>query len=218
MAIQGPPRLAVARLSKRDPKCVRHFWRNTARASQASPGMGRRLGAARRIGLTWIIRSAGAKRHSYGVGRPNRSAIPGCRQKDVPTFASDRGGEREEMETYPVDIDAGQVVRWLRQELEADPSRFRVAGWLSRETEKIPRRREFRLGDEEREDLSEVATVVTLDIAPVDGSEGWRLSVVVEDEAGPHISDRGGGNERSGRSTSKPSTKNSSARIGEPPT
>jgi len=95
------------------------------------------------------------------------------------------------METYPVDIDAGQVVRWLRKELKADPSRFRVTGWLSRETEKIPRRRELRLGDEEREDLSEVATVATLDIAPVDGSEGWRLSVVVEDEAGPHISDRG---------------------------
>ena len=95
------------------------------------------------------------------------------------------------METYPVDIDVGQIVRWLREELKADRSRFRVTGWLSRETEKIPRRRELRLGDEEREDLSEVATVVTLDITPVDGSEGWRLSVVVEDEAGPHISDRG---------------------------
>jgi hypothetical protein len=95
------------------------------------------------------------------------------------------------METYPVDIDAGQVVRWFRAELGADPSRFRVTGWRSRETETIPLRRELRLGDEEREDLSEVATVATLDIAPVDADEGWRLSVVVEDESGPRISDRG---------------------------
>jgi hypothetical protein len=62
------------------------------------------------------------------------------------------------METYEIDSDAGRVVRWLRKELKADPSRFRVTGWLSREMEKIPCRRELRLGDAERQDLSEVVT------------------------------------------------------------
>ena len=36
----------------------------------------------------------------------------------------------------------------------------------------IPTRKEFHLGDEEREDLSEVATVATLEIAPRHTNEG----------------------------------------------
>ncbi|MBV9287156.1 MAG: hypothetical protein JO288_04925 [Hyphomicrobiales bacterium] len=94
------------------------------------------------------------------------------------------------MEPYPVDIDAGQIVRWFLAEREGPPSRFRFAAWLSRETEALPRRAEFRLGDDEREDLNEVLTVATLEIAPAHVSDGWRLLVVVEDEAGPRISDR----------------------------
>ncbi len=30
------------------------------------------------------------------------------------------------METYPVDIDPGQVVRWIKAECEVAPSRWRV--------------------------------------------------------------------------------------------
>jgi hypothetical protein len=89
------------------------------------------------------------------------------------------------METYPLDIDPGQVVRWIREECDAAPASFRVTGRISREVREIPIRRETRLGDEEREDLSEVATVATLEIAPVHAHDGWLLSVVVEDEAGP---------------------------------
>ncbi len=92
------------------------------------------------------------------------------------------------METYPVDIDPEQVVRWVKAECETAPSSLRVTARRMREVREIPVHSEFHLGDEERENLTEVETVATLEIAPSHG-ESWRLSVVVEDEAGPRISE-----------------------------
>ena len=91
------------------------------------------------------------------------------------------------METYPVDIDAGQVVRWLKSECDLSPSAFRIMAKRSVVVEDIPLRSETHLGDAEREDLSEVETIATLDIAPAHASEGWLLSIVVEDELGPRL-------------------------------
>lgn len=93
------------------------------------------------------------------------------------------------METYPVDIDAEQVVRWVKAEYDAAPPAFRITVRRSREVEEIPLRGELHLGDVEREDLSEVATIATLEIAPLHASEGWLLSVVVEDEVGSRVSE-----------------------------
>ena len=93
------------------------------------------------------------------------------------------------METYPLDIDPAQVVRWVKAEHEIDPARFRIAARRSREVREIPVRRELHLGDEERQDLSEIATIATLEIAPVDASDRWLLRIVVEDEIGPRISE-----------------------------
>lgn len=93
------------------------------------------------------------------------------------------------METYPVDIDPDQVVRWVKAECEAAPSSLRVAARRSREVREILLRQEAHLGDEERQDLTEIDTIATLEIAPWHAGEGWRLSVVVEDEAGPRISE-----------------------------
>ena len=95
------------------------------------------------------------------------------------------------MESYPLDIDPEQVVRWVKAECEAAPSSLRVTARRSREVREIPLRQEAHLGDQEREELTEVDTVATLEIAPMHAGEGWRLSVVVEDEAGPRLS---GGN------------------------
>lgn len=92
------------------------------------------------------------------------------------------------METYPVDIDAGQVARWAKDELELKPSTLRILARRSREVRDIPLRQELHLGDEEREDLTEVGTIATLEIAPIHMSEGWVLSVIIEDEAGPRVS------------------------------
>ncbi len=95
------------------------------------------------------------------------------------------------MESYPVDIDPEQVVRWVKAECEAAPSSLRVMARRSREVREIPLRSESHLGDEERQDLTEIDTVATLEIAPPHAGEGWLLTVVVEDEAGPHISQGG---------------------------
>jgi hypothetical protein len=90
------------------------------------------------------------------------------------------------MERYPVDIDPEQVVRWIKAECEATPSTFRTTARRAREVRQIPVSGKTHLGDDEREDLSEIATIATLDIAPAHASDGWLLSVVVEDEIGPH--------------------------------
>lgn len=88
-------------------------------------------------------------------------------------------------ETYPVDIDPGQIVRWLSAEAQAKPSEFRITGWRTTEVRDIPMRSDIRLGDQEREDLSEAVTIATLEIAPAHASDGWQLTVIVEDEIGP---------------------------------
>jgi hypothetical protein len=92
------------------------------------------------------------------------------------------------METYPVDIDPGQVVRWIKTECESAPSSLRVTARRSREVREIPLRQEVHLGDEERQELTEIDTIATLEIASMHANEGWRLIVVVEDEAGPRMS------------------------------
>jgi hypothetical protein len=101
------------------------------------------------------------------------------------------------MESYPVDIDPGQVVRWVKAECEAVPSTLRVTGKPTQAVQEMPRRGEEHLGEEERADLSEVDTVATLEIAPAHVGEGWLLSVVVEDELGPRMSGAGSESEQS---------------------
>lgn len=93
------------------------------------------------------------------------------------------------METFPVDIDPGQIVRWVMTENKDEPARFRIFSRRGAEAREIPVRTEFRLGDEEREDLSEIATIASLEIAPAHAGDGWLLTVVVEDELGPRIID-----------------------------
>jgi hypothetical protein len=90
-------------------------------------------------------------------------------------------------ETYPVDIDPAQIVRWVKAETEAKPSDFTITAWRTAEVREIPVRKEIHLGDEEREDLSEIATIATLEIAPAHTRDGWLLIVIVEDELGPRM-------------------------------
>ena len=71
------------------------------------------------------------------------------------------------MEIYPVDIEPAQVLCWIKAEHETSPTTFKIAARRSKEMRDIPVRSELHLGYEEREDLSEIATVATLEIAPV---------------------------------------------------
>jgi hypothetical protein len=93
------------------------------------------------------------------------------------------------MYTYPVDIDPEQIVRWVMAEHQTAPSTLKTVARRTTEVRELPVRRELHLGDQEREDLSEVATIATLEIAPVPASDGWLLSVVVEDEIGARVPD-----------------------------
>lgn len=97
------------------------------------------------------------------------------------------------METYPVDIDPGQVARWVKAECEVAPSTLKISARRRREVREIPLRAETHLDDAEREDLTEIATIATLEIAPVHASDGWLLSVIVEDEIGRRVSNGGPG-------------------------
>lgn len=54
-------------------------------------------------------------------------------------------------------------------------------------------RLESHLGEDERDDLGEVAAVATLEIAPAHSSESWPLNVVITDELGPRLSAAGAG-------------------------
>lgn len=99
------------------------------------------------------------------------------------------------MEPFPVDIDPKQIVRWVVAEHRVTPASLRVVARRSNEVRQIPARADLHLGDEEREDLSEVATVATLEIAPAHPSGGWLITITVEDEIGPRGSGRGTGAE-----------------------
>src|SRR3974377_1745921 len=93
------------------------------------------------------------------------------------------------METYPIDLDPEQIVRWIVAEQKTAPSAFRVNARRTTEVGDVPSRKEIHLGDEEREDLREMATIATLEIAPSHASDGWLLTVAVEDENGPPVLD-----------------------------
>jgi hypothetical protein len=94
------------------------------------------------------------------------------------------------MTTYPIDIEPEQIVRWFVAEQQTSPSFFRYDVRRAVEVRDIPPRAELHLGDEEREDLSEVATVATLEVAPFHPSDGWTMKITVEDETGPRVPDR----------------------------
>ena len=95
------------------------------------------------------------------------------------------------MQSYPVNLDPEQVVRWFMAERRAPPLTFTAVAKRATEPRDLPAQRELQLGDQEREDLSEIATIATLEIAPIHASDGWRLTVAVEDEAGPRVPEEG---------------------------
>jgi hypothetical protein len=89
------------------------------------------------------------------------------------------------MESFPVDIDPGQIVRWVMAEHKTASSNLKTVTTRATEVRELPTRGEYHLGEDERADLSEVATVAILQIAPAHGNDGWRLIITVEDEIGP---------------------------------
>lgn len=94
------------------------------------------------------------------------------------------------MRSYTLEIDPEQLVFWTRAELAQKPSRLKTWASCGREVRAFDKRPELLIGDAEEEDLSEIATVASLEIRPESEKEGWSISVLVEDEPGLSISDQ----------------------------
>jgi hypothetical protein len=77
-------------------------------------------------------------------------------------------------------------------EHKGSPSALKISARRAVNVREVPDRAELHLGDEEREDLSEVETIATLEISPARASDGWLIKVVVDDEIGPRLPDRAG--------------------------
>ncbi len=95
-----------------------------------------------------------------------------------------------QLQTYPLDVDPGQIARWLTEEHARSRSTFKISARRTVGVRELPAATKLHLGDEEREDLSEVETIAILEIAPVRASDGWLIKVVVNDEIGPQLPDR----------------------------
>jgi len=93
------------------------------------------------------------------------------------------------METYPLDIAAKQVVRWLIDEEHGGRRNLQISASRTYLHEEISTPQERGLGDEEREDLTEVTAVGILEVAPPQKAEGWLLRVRIEDTIGQRLPD-----------------------------
>lgn len=93
------------------------------------------------------------------------------------------------METYPIEIEPEHIVDWVMAESRLAPHEFKVSARRAIEARELPTKNELRLGEVERDDLTEVATIGTLQIAPAHAAEGWLITIVVEDEFGPRVLD-----------------------------
>jgi hypothetical protein len=89
------------------------------------------------------------------------------------------------METYSLDIDAGQIVRWLLNQQRAGSLRLDILATRSYVVEALTERESQSFGDEEAEDLSDVMAVGVLEVRPPAVHDGWLLRLRVEDRIGP---------------------------------
>ena len=90
------------------------------------------------------------------------------------------------METYPVDLEASQIVRWLIEEQRRGTLQLNVAATRSYVVEALEKADLDQIG-EDGEDLSDVLAVGTLEVSPPAGKNGWVLRVRVEDRIGPRL-------------------------------
>ena len=91
------------------------------------------------------------------------------------------------MEPYPVDVEAKQIVRWLMDEARHPAFDLLVTATRSYQRSALGAGEDSRLGEAEREDLSEITEVGLLEVTPRKKPSGWTLRVRVEDDIGPGL-------------------------------
>lgn len=93
------------------------------------------------------------------------------------------------MTTYPLDIDAGQLVHWLLDAERRHEEGLSVRASREYVFRPVGRSARQRIGDEEAEDLSEVTAVGLLEVTPPPDHDGWVIRVRIEDELGGRVPD-----------------------------
>jgi hypothetical protein len=102
------------------------------------------------------------------------------------------------MEAFPIDVEPEQLVRWIIAERQSMVPKIEVVTNCLKEARDLPLRKEFRIGDELREDVRWVVTIATLKVAPIHRGEGWSVSVIIEDDLGPQAPEDDGVEEEAG--------------------
>ena len=90
------------------------------------------------------------------------------------------------METYPVDLEASQIVRWLIDEEQRGTLQLRVTATRSYAVEALEKADLDQIG-EEVEDLNDILAIGTLEVRPPVSKNGWMLRIRVEDRIGPRV-------------------------------
>ena len=90
------------------------------------------------------------------------------------------------METYPIDLEASQIVRWLIDEQRRGALELDVAATRSYVVEEFERADLTQIG-EDAADLNDVLAIGALEVRPRDGKNGWVLRIRVEDRFGPRL-------------------------------
>lgn len=90
------------------------------------------------------------------------------------------------MTEYGLDIDAAQIVHWLKDELAAGRRRkLKIRATREYSTEPVAELDEAGIGEDQ--DVASLTTIGTLEVQPVDVEHPWVLRVRVEDVVGPHL-------------------------------
>ena len=90
------------------------------------------------------------------------------------------------METYPVDLEASQIVRWLIDEERRGTLQLRVTTTRSYAVEALEKADLDQIA-EEVEDLNDILAIGTLEVRPPVSKNGWMLRIRVEDRIGPRV-------------------------------
>ena len=90
------------------------------------------------------------------------------------------------METYPVDLEASQIVRWLIEEQRRGTLQLNVTATRSYVVEALEKADLDQIG-EEGEDLNDILAIGTLEVSPPAAKNGWVLRIRVEDRIGPRL-------------------------------
>ena len=90
------------------------------------------------------------------------------------------------MESYPVDLEASQIVRWLIEEQRRGTLQLNVTATRSYVVEAFEKADLNQIG-EDVADLNDVLAIATLEVRPANGKNGWVLRIRVEDRIGPRL-------------------------------